>query len=698
MLNNPKETKFVIDGKEVIITTGAMAKQANGSVTLRCGNTVLLATATMSKEPKDGIDFFPLTIEFMEKMYASGKIPGGFFKREARPTTEATLTARLIDRPLRPSFPKGLFNEVQIVVTVLSYDPLISLEPLSIVAASAAVQISDIPFNAPVGAALIGYVDGKYIINPSKEELEFSELEIVVAGTKDAILMIEAGASEVSEGVIIKAISTAHEVIKETIRAQEDLSSKAGKEKIVLAPKEPDAELKAKIIAALGTQIEDNLQSGNKSEIETFLRDLEATIIDKFSSKEDTIEPTESDVRSLFNSIKKDQIRKTIITKKIRPDGRRTDEIRPIEIEVGVLPNAHGSSLFTRGETQSLGVVTLGTGIDEQLIDGLEDSNKKTYFFHYNFPPYSVGECGFVGRTGRRELGHGALAERALLGVLPKHQEFPYTTRIVSEILESNGSSSMASVCSGSMALMDCGVPVSGQVSGIAMGLLMSDDGYTILSDIQGLEDHYGDMDFKVAGTEKGITALQLDIKIAGLSDEILTKSLEQARQGRLHILDKMNAAISAPRTSLSDNAPQIEMIKINPDKVGLVIGPGGKMIKKIEEDSGAAVYVTDGDKGEVSISAKSSKSLQLAKSIITALVKEIEVGEVYDGKVVKTTNFGAFVELLPGKEGLIHISKLSRERIENVEDVVKTGDPIKVKVNAIDNQNRINLVPVLDV
>jgi len=680
-----------VAGRTISLNTGVMARQANGSVLIECGDTVLLATATMSKEPRPNIDFFPLTIEFSEKMYAAGKIPGGFLKREARPSTNATLIARLIDRPLRPSFPKNFKNDVQIVVTVLSYDTTTCLESLSIIAASAAVAVSDIPFNTPVGAAVIGIKNGEFIINPSVLELEESDLNITVAGTKDAILMIEAGANEVSEETIINAILKAHDVIKETILLQEELIQKAGKVKAEVAPvSEEVIEMQEKVAAILGNSIETALTGHAKKELESLFTELQDNVIRALSNVTGENVPQ---IKVAFEKIKKAQIRNTIIKKRVRPDGRSTTEIRPISIQTSLLPSAHGSALFTRGETQSLGVITLGSSLDEQILDGLEDAERSRYFFHYNFPPFSVGEVGPI-RTSRRELGHGALAERALRPVLPLHEAFPYTIRLVSEILESNGSSSMASVCSGSMALMDCGVPIKAPVSGIAMGLLINENGYVILSDIQGLEDHYGDMDFKVAGTQKGVTALQLDIKVAGLSKNILEEALAQAKEGRLFILNTMNQTISAHRPELAANAPKIHTFNIDPEKVGLVIGPGGKMIRRIEEESGASVTVTNGSIGEVTIAAKNLECMEKALNAILALTKEPEVGEVYDGVVVKIMAFGAFVEILPGKEGLIHISKLSEHRINRVEDVLNAGDKIRVVVDQIDAQHRINLVP----
>lgn len=691
MLKGGKTSELTIAGKKVSLQTGVLAKQSNGSVTIHCGDTVLLATAVMSKQPKD-LDFFPLTVEFAEKMYAAGKIPGGFFKREARPSTKATLTARLIDRPIRPCFPKGIRNDVQVVITVLSYDPDTCIEALSTVAASAALTVSDIPFNGPVGAAVVGIIDGKMIVNPSADELQASDLEIVVAGTKDAILMVEAGAKEVSEATILEAIILAHEAIKETITLQETLVQAAGKAKLPAPEKNPELEaLESEIANFLGNEIETSLQ-GNKDDVNNILDQLKEKVTAHFVTDTEDTEKA-SLVASAFEAVKKNQIRQAIIKKKVRPDGRALNEIRAIDTQVGILPSTHGSAVFTRGETQSLGVVTLGSSLDEQILDGLDDSARSRYFFHYNFPPFSVGECGRFG-TGRRELGHGALAERALEAVLPQYDDFPYTIRIVSEILESNGSSSMASVCSGSMALMQAGAPISNPVSGIAMGLLIEDGEYSILSDIQGLEDHYGDMDFKVAGTKNGITALQLDIKVGGLSKEILEKALEQAHEGRMHILNKMSESITTPH-ALAENAPKIHTFNIDPEKVGLVIGPGGKMIREIEEKSAASVVVSDGNNGEVTIAAKNQASLDIALNMIKDLTREVEIGVKYEGRVTKTVAFGAFIEVLPGKEGLLHISKAANRRLQSIEEVLKVGDNIDVIVDEIDKQKRINLVPV---
>ncbi len=692
LLSNEQTIATTIGGRHVSLSTGLMAKQANGSVVLRTGDLVLLATAVMSSSPKTGIDFFPLTVEFVEKFYAAGRIPGGYFKREARPSGFATLISRLIDRSIRPLFPESFRNDVQVVVTILSHDPTIPIEPFAIVAASAALTISNIPFNGPVGAALIGDVESSLRPDLSISQFRDSRLHMTVAGTDTAILMIEAGAHDVSESTILQAIQVAQTPISEATTAQLQLKQLVGKDKTVLEPTQPHLELVSLIQSAMGNQIAQNLKGGDKDATNQFLKSLESEVLLKVAEVFPNDVPLATE---LFRGYKKDHIRQTIITHKIRPDGRRLDEIRPIEAQVGLLPSTHGSALFTRGETQSLGVVTLGTSDDEQMEDNLSDVDKKTCFLHYNFPPYSVGEVGNMARTSRRELGHGALAERALTSVLPT-QNFPYTIRLVSEILESNGSSSMASVCSCCLALMDAGVPIQAPVAGIAMGLLIQDGQFVVLSDIQGLEDHYGDMDFKVAGSVAGITALQLDIKVSGLTIDILKTALEQARLGRLHILSRMGEVLSAPRGVIAPNAPKIESMSIPPDKVGLLIGPGGKMIRKIEEETQATIVVTDGSIGLVCVSASNQDQLDHAKTVIRQLTRDIEVGDVYQGRVTKVVDFGAFMELVPGKEGLMHISSFAKHRVARADEVVKTGQIVEVRVKEIDQQNRINLVPLV--
>ena len=676
-------------GQQITLETGVMAKQANGSVLLRCGKCVLLATAVMAKKDNPKASFFPLTVEFAEKMYAAGKIPGGFFKREAKPTTEATLLSRLIDRPIRPSFDEGFNREVQLIVTLLSYDETVSYDYLGIMAASAALTVSDIPFNGPVSAALVVYKEGQFIVAPDQDQQDSADLRLIVAGTKEAVLMIESEANEVSEEIIMQAILKGHDYIKETVSLQEELALKVSPQKVDYEAFQLDDVVLNNVNEFLQDKIEVNLRKGDKQETEQFLEELQNEAVDRFAESED--EDAVFMVKQCFSKLKKEKIRKSILKEKCRPDGRSFDEIRPISIELGLLPSVHGSSLFTRGETQSLGALTLGTAKDGQLLDGVADTEDSRYFFHYNFPPYSVGEMGFL-RTGRRELGHGMLAEKALKAVIPSVLDFDYTIRLVSEIFESNGSSSMASVCSGSLALMQAGVPVKGAVSGIAMGLLLDEDDFVILSDIQGLEDHYGDMDFKVAGTREGITALQLDIKVAGLSEEILQAALEQANKGRLFILDKMDSEISEPSSQMPDFIPKVEIMMIPEDKVGVVIGSGGKTIKMLEKESQAQIAISDSEPGKVSLSSSDSEAIEKAKQMISLLIKDLEVGEEYEGKVTETTSFGAFVEILPGKKGLIHISKLSKERVKSVEDVLTVGQLCRVKVNEIDKKNRINL------
>ena len=582
-------------------------------------------------------------------------------------------------------------NGYETANTGITLDSTVSLEALSIVGASAALSVSNIPFNGPIGAALVCEVDGQLVINPSLEDQSRSTLELVVAGTQDAILMIEAGSSFVSEERILEAIQLGHESIKETVQLQSSLVQQVNPVKQEVPVVKVDEALNAEIKSFVGTKIRDNMTSGQKSEIDTFLTDLKKSVMEQFVTEDSD---NQAEVSRLYEAFKKDEIRQSIIQQKVRPDGRALDEIRPISVQLSTLPSAHGSAVFTRGETQSLGVITLGTNMDEQIEDGLNETVRHRYYFHYNFPPYSVGETGFMGRTGRRELGHGALAQRALLPVLPDSDAFPYTLRIVSEILESNGSSSMASVCSGALSMMDGGVPIKAPVSGIAMGLLLDGDDFAVLSDIQGLEDHYGDMDFKVAGTQDGITALQLDIKVSGLSEAILRQALEQAKKGRLHILDEMDKAITEPRGTLSPNAPKIHFMKINPEKVGLLIGPGGKNIRNIEEESGATVFVADGSTGEVTISCVNQDAMDKALEMVNNLVRDLEIGDTFDGKVVKIVNFGAFLELgKTGKEALLHISKVADHRIDSVEEYLKMGQCVPVKIDAIDDNGRVSLV-----
>ncbi len=683
---------IVIAGKELTLETGRMAKQAGGAVFVRYGDTCLMATATSSAGPREGIDFFPLTVDYEERLYSVGKIPGGFIKREGRPSEKAILSARLIDRPIRPLFPKGYRNDVHVVSTIMSVDQDSRPDITAIIGVSAALHISDIPFKAPIAAVEVGYVDGEYVINPNIEQSEKSLLSLIVAGTKDAVMMVEAGASEVSEEIILEAIMTGHEQIKEIVALIEDfrtesLKMELAKEKRILQLHAIDEQLEKNVREYAEGLLLEAVTVREKLAREEKIDAVKSEALEKYAE----IYPEQLDeVKSVLDAIVKEHVRKLITIDKIRPDGRKTDEIRTITCEVGVLPRTHGSGLFTRGQTQVMNVLTLGAVGDEQILDGLGVEETKRYMHHYNFPPYSVGETRPMRGPGRREIGHGALAERALEPMIPNEVEFPYTIRLVSEVLESNGSTSMASVCGSTLSLMDAGVPIKAPVAGIAMGLVKDDDNYTILSDIQGMEDALGDMDFKVAGTKDGVTAIQMDIKIAGISRDILKDALEQARNGRLFILGKMLAAIDKPRAELSPYAPRIITTVIDSDKIRDVIGPGGKTIKKIIEDTGVKIDIEDD--GRVFIAAVDGEAGQKALRIIEDLVKDVEVGVTYVGKVTRIMNFGAFVEILPGKEGLVHISQLAEERVGKVEDVVAVGDEIIVKLTEIDRQGRINL------
>lgn len=673
-------------GRTLTIETGELAKQAGGAALVRYGDTVVLVTATASKEAKD-IDFFPLTVDYEEKMYAVGRIPGGFVKREGRPPETAILHSRLIDRPIRPLFDKGCRNDVHVCATVLSVDQDNAPEICGMIGASAALALSDIPWAGPIAGVRIGRVGGTFIINPTVAQLAASDLNVVVAGTKDAILMVEGGAQEVAEDVLLDAIMTAHEEIKRIVAFQEEMVAVAGKEKRLL----PTHTLNEDILAAVKDYAHDALDKAVRC-ADKQQRDAQQDEVyaDTKAHFEEIYPDNMDDVSMALEKMTKEIVRHMITVEKIRPDGRQLDEVRPISVRVGVLPRTHGSGLFTRGQTQVLNICTLAPLSEKQTIDGIGIETEKRYIHHYNFPSYSVGEARSSRGPGRREIGHGALAERALLAVLPTEDEFPYAMRLVSEVLESNGSSSMASVCGSTLSLMDAGVPIKAPVAGIAMGLVTQGEHYTILTDIQGMEDALGDMDFKVAGTAKGVTAIQMDIKISGLSREILKEALEQAHKGRMHIMGKMLDVIDAPRGNMSPWAPRIITMNIDPDKIRDVIGQGGKVIRSIIDETGAKIDIEDD--GTIFISAVEEASANKAIEIITNLTKEVEVGEVYLGKVTRLMNFGAFVEVLPGKEGLVHISKLAKERVENVEDVVNVGDEIMVKVIEIDKQGRINL------
>lgn len=676
-----------LGGRTLTMEIGKIAKQANGAVLVRYGDTAVVVAATGTKTPREGVDFFPLTVDFEEKMYAVGKIPGGFIKREGRPAETAILTSRLIDRPIRPMFPEGYHNDVQIVATAVSVDPDNAPDIPAMIGASCALSISDIPFEGPIAGVRVGMIDGQYIINPTIEQAKVSRLNLAVAGTKDAILMVEAGAKEISEDEMLDAIWFGHEEIKKLVEWQEKIMAEVGKPKMEVPVYEPPAELAAEIEAYGAEQLKAALMDANKLEREENVARIKAEIADAFMEK---YPDNAKDVAYITQKLVKKIVRRTISVDKIRPDGRALDEVRPVTCEVGLLARPHGSALFTRGQTQILNVLALAPLSEAQTLDGLGVELTKRYIHHYNFPPYSVGETKPMRSPGRREIGHGALAERALLPVIPSEDEFPYAIRLVSETLESNGSSSMGSVCASTLSLMDAGVPIKAPVAGVAMGLVKDGEYFTILTDIQGLEDALGDMDFKVAGTDKGITAIQMDIKIDGINKDIFTQALAQAKRGRDHIMGIMMECISEPRKELSQYAPKITTISVDPEKISKVIGPGGKMIKKIVEETGAKIDIDDS--GKVFIAAVNSESAAKAIDMIHGIVADAEVGKVYTGKVTRLMNFGAFVEILPGKEGLVHISQLSTERVGKVEDVVSVGDEIVVKVTEIDQKGRINL------
>lgn len=674
-------------GKTLSVEIGKLAQLADGSVLIKCGDTAVLVTACASDKPREGIDFFPLSVDYEEKLYAVGKIPGGFIKREGKPTEKAVLSSRLIDRPIRPLFPEGFRNDVQIIATVLSVDQDNSPEILAMVGSSIALSISKIPFSGPTASVLIGLIDGEFILNPNASQREQSELHLVVSGTKEAVMMVEAGAKEISEEVMLEAILFAHDNIRKIIEFIEEITDKVGVEKMIVEATSADEELEGKVKEFATDKMLNAIRTIDKQErLENMDKVTEETVL--FFSEE--YPDNTKDIEEVLYKIKKEQVRSLILNEGIRPDDRKINEIRPISCEVGLLPRVHGSGLFTRGQTQVLTVATLGALGDVQVLDGLGVEDSKRYMHHYNFPPYSVGETRFLRGPGRREIGHGALAERALEPMIPDIDEFPYTIRLVSEVLSSNGSSSQASVCGSTLALLDAGVPIKKPIAGIAMGLMKEEDKVVILTDIQGMEDFLGDMDFKVAGSDSGITAIQMDIKIAGIDRDILKAALEQARKGRLFILDKMNSVIDEPREELSPYAPKIITTRIDPDKIRDVIGPGGKTINKIIAETGVKIDIEDD--GKVYISAVDLKNGQKALKIIEGLTKDVTEGEIYLGRVVRIMNFGAFVEILPGKEGLVHISKLDKKRVEKVEDIVSVGDEVLVKVTEIDKQGRINL------
>lgn len=692
-------TKVELDlkGKSLIIETGQMARQSDGAVVVRYGDTVVLATAVADKKVKEGLDFFPLTIDYQEKTYSAGKIPGGFFKREGRPSEKEILTSRLIDRPIRPLFPAGFYCETQGIVSVLSYGEENVADLLGIIGMSAAIHISDIPFNGPVGAVRVGRLDGSMVINPSLSELDRLELNLVVAGTKDAVIMVEGGGAEVSESVLIEAIDFAHKEIIRIVNIQNEIKGLVGRQKRTVVPPVENIDFKAAIRAFVSEKLHEAIRIPGKHQRQRAIDIILEDAIKHFNTVENAErffgkpeKNLERDIANIFDEYEKEIVRNMILHDGIRVDGRKVDEIRPISCHVGILPRAHGSALFIRGETQSLVVTTLGTAEDEQKIDSLEGETFKSFMLHYNFPPFSVGEVKPLRSPGRREIGHGALAERALQYVIPPKEKFPYTIRVVSDILESNGSSSMATVCGATLSLMDAGVPISSPVAGIAMGLVKEEQQVVVLTDILGLEDHFGDMDFKVAGTEKGITAFQMDVKIGGVSRDIMQNALEQARTARMFILQKMKEFMPSPRKNLSPHAPRIYTMKIKTEKIRDVIGTGGKVIRGIIEQTGVKIDISD--TGVVNIVSSDEKSAQKAMEIINGIVAEAELHKIYLGKVVRVADFGAFVEILPGVNGLLHISQISDKRIARVTDEINVGDEILVKVIEIDSQGRIRL------
>jgi polyribonucleotide nucleotidyltransferase len=676
-----------LGGKILTVETGKVARQAHGSATVRLGDTVILATAVEAKEIDEDQDWFPLFVDYREKAYAAGKIPGGFFKREGRPSEKETVSARLIDRTLRPLFPDGYFKEVQIMVLVLSSDQENDADALGVIGASTALSLSPIPFYHPVAAVHIGRLNGELVANPTFSELEQSDIDLVVAGTKEFVNMVEGECREVSESDLLSALQFGHEKIKQIIGLQEELKARLGKPKPEVEVPLRDPELVEAVTALALEKIKEANRSPEKLErqekLDTLLDSVTLELLERFPE-------TERKIKTILEDLEKSDMRQMILKEGRRIDGRSISDIRPITCEVGVLPRTHGSAIFTRGQTQSLAVTTLGTKIDEQRVDDLEGESTKSYMLHYNFPPFSVGEIKPIRGPGRREIGHGALAERAIQPVIPNDEAFPYTVRIVSDILESNGSSSMATVCGGTLSLMDAGVPIKAPVGGIAMGLVKEEDRHAILTDILGVEDHLGDMDFKVTGTRQGITAFQMDVKISGVDLSLLQEALTRAREARLHVLDKMEQTIAKPRPELSAYAPRIIILKVKPEKIGEIIGPGGKMIRKIIEQSGAKIDIEDD--GSVFIASVDQKAGELAQELILKLIEEPEIGREYLGKVKRITPFGAFVEILPNQDGLVHISELDTRRVNKVEDVLSLGDEVKVKIIGIDSEGKIRL------
>ncbi|WP_019781543.1 polyribonucleotide nucleotidyltransferase [Streptococcus sobrinus] len=690
MLKQVFETNFA--GKKLIVETGQVAKQANGAAVIRYGDSTVITAAVMSKKMSTG-DFFPLQVNYEEKMYAAGKFPGGFMKREGRPSTDATLTARLIDRPIRPLFAQGFRNEVQVINTVLSYDADASAPMAAMFASSLALCISDIPFNGPIAGVQVAYLDGDFVINPSAQQKEDSSLELTVAGTKEAINMVESGAKELSEEIMLEALLKGHQAIQELIAFQEEIVAAVGKEKAEVELLQVDPELEVEILASYNSDLQKAVQVEEKlarEEATQAVKDQVLAVYEERYADDDDLDRILRDVAEILEEMEHAEVRRLITEDKVRPDGRKVDEIRPLEAEVDFLPQVHGSGLFIRGQTQALSVLTLAPMSESKIVDGLDPEYRKRFMHHYNFPQYSVGETGRYGAPGRREIGHGALGERALAQVLPSFEDFPYAIRLVAEVLESNGSSSQASICAGTLALMAGGVPIKAPVAGIAMGLISDGSNYTILTDIQGLEDHFGDMDFKVAGTRQGITALQMDIKISGITPEILQEALAQAKKARFEILDLIEATIPAPRPELAPTAPKIDTIKIAVDKIKVVIGKGGETIDKIIEETGVKIDIDED--GNVQIYSPDQDAIDRVKEIIANLVREAKVGEIYqEAEVVRIESFGAFVNLFDKTDALVHISELAWERTNRIEDVVKLGDKVTVKVLKIDDKGRVN-------
>ncbi len=679
--------EFQYGGRRVVLETGEIARQADGAVLVDMDGTVVLVTAVGNKEASPGTDFFPLTVNYQEKAYAAGRIPGGFFKREGRPTEKETLTSRLIDRPIRPLFPDGFHNEVQVIATVLSSNPEVDGDIPAMIGASAALALSGMPFNGPIAAARVGYKEGAYLLNPGTTALEGSQLDLVVAGTEKAVLMVESEARELSEDVMLGAVLYGHEQMQTAIAAINELATMVGVEPWAWEPPGSDPGLEGLVDSHARDALEVAYQIRVKKERSQKLKEVRKAVVESLTADEQ-YEPAA--VKEALEKLEKRLVRGKILNDGVRIDGRGLDDIRPITIRTGVLPRTHGSALFTRGETQAMVIATLGTGRDAQLIDAIEGEYFERFMLHYNFPPFCVGEVGFMGSPKRREIGHGKLAKRAIQAVMPSEDEFPYVIRVVSEITESNGSSSMASVCGTSLALMDAGVPVKAPVAGIAMGLIKDGERHAVLSDIMGDEDHLGDMDFKVAGTPAGVTALQMDIKIEGITPEIMGKALEQAKRGRLHILEKMNAELPRPRAEMSDYAPRITTFRIDPNKIRDVIGKGGATIRSITEETGVSIDISDD--GVVKIASVDKQAGQEARNRIEEIVADVEVGKIYEGKVVRIMDFGAFVNILPGRDGLLHISQITEGRLENVRDVLKEGDVVRVKVLEIDRQGRVRL------